>query len=1129
MTKTNKSKNNPNQGTASDHSTAPLFALILICFFISGLTGLIYQILWVRMIVKIIGSAPFAVSIVLTVFMGGLGLGSYLAGRVIDRVKRPLKLVQIYGLLELCVGAYGLIVPLLLIIFQPLYSVLYNRFFENFFGYNLLTFLGCTFLLILPVTCMGATLPVLSRFFVSSLNHVGTRVGRLYGLNTIGAAVGSLLCGFWLINGLGVWGTLVFAIFLNTGIGISCLLIGTRLMPFRLPPVVADELTTEPREEDHTGMAAVGGERLPAQYPLIIFAVSGFCAMAYEVVWVKLLGLIVGPTTYSFTIVLTTFITGLALGSIFFGWLADKTSKPMALLVFTQVAAALSALLFSQVMGNSQIFFSKLIHHFKGHFAELILIKSSILFIFMFLPTFCLGAAFPLVAKTCTRSLAQTGRTIGFAYAINTIGAVLGSFCAGFIFIPLLGKEQSLSLVIALQLLTALIIGSLIFLQKDRHRLAWPSLVIPVLLGCVFVFYYPHWDRKQLSRGKYHRFVPLKEGKMGWLEALFYGTGLYAGKDNRELVYYGDGIGGFTTVLKTRPNPLGKVDYMLLNSGKVDASSAKNDMVPQTLFAHFPMLFHPQPDDVLVLGLASGITSGEILHYPVKRLDTVEINSQVVAASDFFIPWNNRVLSNPKAELIIQDGRAHLELTQRRYDVIISEPSNPWMAGLATLFTREFMELAKSRLKDGGIFVQWIHSYQMDWPTFALVGRTFSKVFPNGLLVTADPGGRIGSDFLLVGLKGDGRLDVDTAVANFPYAKRSTNMKLLNPRLFYNLILSEDLEKVFGHGVINTDNRPWLEFKAPKLMYLAAFDQTIANNLYKKRLLSEETASIVRQNRTDIDSQIDFAEYAFSFNRHSRNMVDLSRATAQQKERFEETLKTYCASNIIRNFSFITDDALRKECVLLNIKSIREKFHLFLDKAPVYYHIGLAAFQNDMAEEAIQPLFEAVRLNPKDPKANAVLKKALAAQQMRKKAIATVQKQLKQDNKNPALYYQLGNLYGAQGDLDQALIQFETALSIEPEFTRAITDLAGILAHQKAYEKAITCYKKALALEPRNAIFSYIIACLYALQNKTEDSIDWLKKAIQQGYDDWWLITTDKDLENIRGSDQYRKIIEKHK
>ena len=170
-------------------------------------------------------------------------------------------------------------------------------------------------------------------------------------------------------------------------------------------------------------------------YALLIFAISGFCAMAYEVIWIKLLGILIGPTTYSFTIVLVTFISCLALGSLFFGKLADRVNNPLSLLLATQTVAAVSALLVSQLLGNSQIFFSQLIFHFKDSFAILQAVKAMVLFLFMFLPTFCLGATFPLVGKICTRSLANTGRTIGSAYAVNTIGAVLGSFCAGFVLI----------------------------------------------------------------------------------------------------------------------------------------------------------------------------------------------------------------------------------------------------------------------------------------------------------------------------------------------------------------------------------------------------------------------------------------------------------------------------------------------------------------------------------------------------------------------------------------------------------------------------------------------------------------------------------------------------------------------
>ena len=389
------------------------YLLILACFLISGITGLIYQVLWTRMIVGIIGSSPFSVTIVLSVFMAGLGLGSAIAGRTVDRGKKPERLIRIYGLLELGIGLYCLVLPLLLLLFKPLYAWMYNRLFDHFLLYNLLTFAGCALLLILPATLMGATLPVLSRFFVNTLDRVGTHVGRLYGLNTIGSAAGSLLCGFWLINLVGVQGVLAVAVLLNAGIGALCLLVSRRRTGWIVPEEARDQSVPRAAKSPKAAKSAPpAGERVPVGAVLAVFAVTGFCAMAYEVIWTKLLGLLVGPTTYSFTVVLVTFITGLALGSFFFGWLGDRVKSPAVLLVLTQMAAALTALLASQVIGNSQIFFAKLIAIFQDSFGSLYLMKGAVLFGFMFLTTFSLGAAFPLVGKIYTRSLAATARTI---------------------------------------------------------------------------------------------------------------------------------------------------------------------------------------------------------------------------------------------------------------------------------------------------------------------------------------------------------------------------------------------------------------------------------------------------------------------------------------------------------------------------------------------------------------------------------------------------------------------------------------------------------------------------------------------------------------------------------------------
>ena len=213
----------------SGNSTQRVLFLVLVCFFLSGLSSLIYQVLWTKMIVKIIGSAPFAVAIVLTIFMGGLGLGSFFAARIIDRIKAPAMLVRIYGLLELAVGAYALAILPLLKIFRPFYAVLYNQLHSHFLLYNFLTFIGCSIILCLPVICMGATLPVLCRFYVTRLSHLGTHAGRLYGLNTIGAALGALLCGFWLISYLGISGTLILAVLINVFIGLACLIVSVRM------------------------------------------------------------------------------------------------------------------------------------------------------------------------------------------------------------------------------------------------------------------------------------------------------------------------------------------------------------------------------------------------------------------------------------------------------------------------------------------------------------------------------------------------------------------------------------------------------------------------------------------------------------------------------------------------------------------------------------------------------------------------------------------------------------------------------------------------------------------------------------------------------------------------------------
>ncbi len=989
-------------------SVGGVATLVLVCFFFSGLTGLIYEILWTRMIVKVIGCAPFAVSIILTVFMGGLGLGSYIAGRTIDRIKEPLKLVRIYGVLELVIGGYGLILPVLLAGFSQMYGFFYNRLFAHFMAYSFLTFVGCSILLVVPVICMGATLPILCRFYVTKLSHLGSHAGRLYGLNTIGAAAGALLCGFWLINLLGMYGTLALAVVLNAIIGAVSIRASyrgqgaedrrpkTEELKRRTSNIEQGIMNVEVKKTEDRGQKATAA--------LVIFAVSGFCAMGYEVIWTKLLGLIIGPTTYSFTIVLVTFITCLALGSMFFGWLADRVKSPIRLLIYTQMAAGLFALLVSQILGNSQFFFAKLIYHFQGNFAVLNILKAGFLFGFILLPTICLGATFPLVGKIYTESISKVGRSIGFAYAINTVGCVLGSFFAGFVLVPLIGKENGLRVVIGIQLAVALVIAVWLLMASRQRRLGWVPAGVLALLGLVLCLYFPSWNRAALSFGRYHRLKEISDEieVTGWLESLWSGSELLAKQNIGEVVYYGDGIGGFVTVLRTE-DVFGNTNYTLVISGKPDAGTG-GDMPTQTLSAHFPMMFHSNPKTVMVLGYASGITAGEILCYPVEKLDVLEISPEVVTASGFFNPWNNDVFSNPKAELIVQDGRAHLQLTERRYDVIISEPSNPWMAGLAALFTRDFFELARDRLNENGIFAQFFHSYQMDWPTFSMVCRSFADVFGNNALVQTDVG-----DYLLIGFNGREGLVLANAERNLRFAQKSKNVKLPNAKILYRMVKTEDLSSLAGEGPTNTDARPRLEFAAPKTMFID--DAAIVENVRTKGRLRRGTQSVVRQGLRDVDLQIDFAELVLSVKSPFADMVDISRVTDEQKERFFGLIEGYCADNKI-DYSIIEDEQLSRRCRLIQINAIISKLDTLTNKPLAYYTLGDLYRQDGQLVKAQRCYSEALQFKPE----------------------------------HAELYNDLGVVLHLQGKLDEAVACYDEALRLKPDYPAAQNNREKALA-----------------------------------------------------------------------------------
>ena len=968
-----------------------MILLVYSCFFLSGMTGLIFEVLWTRQLTREMGGAPFAVSVVLTVFMAGLGLGAFAGGRLADRLsaRGGRSLLIAYAIAEAAAALLALLVPVCLRLWQGPLSWAYARYQGGFLPFQTVVLAAAVMALLPPTLAMGMSLPLLTRLCARARARLGRHLGGLYAGNTLGAALGALLAGFLLIPKLGLPSTLGIGVALNLAIALVCLLAARKggaslaVDPAdtpREPSAPAALRTAEARPEG-------AAETWLPRAALALLMLSGFCAMAYEVLWTKLLALIFGPTTYAFTIVLAAFISGLALGAWVFGRWADRVPKPFEWLLALQGLAALSALAVSQRMGNSVIFFQKADFHFHDRFAMLMTVKAAFVFLLLLLPTFLLGGALPLAAKLWSRRR-QLGAAVGESYLWNTAGAVLGSWCAGFLLLPGLGKESSLKLLAGVQAV-AVLAGLAVALgfrpapvstraarkaslkTKSAVGLARGRGVIYAAAAAsatalLLTFAWPRWNRESLARINSANLNPAL-ASLSWFTAALFPPPEAPVPGGLE--YFGDGLEGFTAVWK-ESDIVGNAQLSLFLSGKADASS-RNDMFTQTLLAHFPMAVHPRPEDVMVLGLASGTTAGEVLHYPVKRLDILEINPKVVEAARRFAPWNNGVLEDPRARIIVQDAKAHLLLSGRRYDVIISEPSNPWMAGLSELFTREFYARARSSLKPGGVFVQFIHSYKMDWETLCLVGRTFHGEFPGGILVRTLPDDRpvpgMSGDYLLVGWSGGAPWSVVDDRQKRLQAAASTNVEISDPRILYRLVVAENLGEVFGTGPIHTDDHPLLEFQAPRLMF--TFEgKRIEAEIAARGRLSPRTLAAVAAQKADPAARLAFAAYALSLNMPFAGMADLAGASPDQRQSHIRRVEDYCGRGLVGNFSPFTEDVdILQHCSMRQMGILEQTLKSASSPAGIYMEMANVWMVNGAFQNAYKLLRAAAEAAPGTP------------------------------------------------------------------------------------------------------------------------------------------------------------------
>jgi spermidine synthase len=769
------------------------YAAVLACFFLSGAAGLIYQVAWGKALGLVFGHTVYAVATVIAVFMGGLAAGSAWLGRWSERHENP---VALYGLIEVIIAAAGALSLAGLAGVRWLYLATYHAVEGSTVALVGLRFAASALVLLVPTFLMGGTLPILVRGVTpAGGGELGARVSRLYWVNTAGAVAGTLAAGFLLLPALGLRLTVSVAVAMNLLAGALALWLGRGL---RAPAATTDQ-PTERRSEDPPLEAS------SAPWVLLAgFAVVGATAIAYEVAWTRLLATTVGGSTYAFTLMLATFLAGIVIGSFIFERFFAQREVTLGTFAVTQTLTGLGALGFLIFFQQIPKVVPLILQTTGGTFRGLVLAQFATSALAMLPTAIIFGFNFPVVTVLIAGRPGTSGRyaaAVGRACAANTLGAIVGATATGFWLIPLLGSFRVVAFTAAANLLLAV----LLLLRSEHRDVRKRTLVLAancILLGAV------------VTAGVRNTFYDVNLANFGAVLYWDYfqsNLTLDESAGMVDIIFAEDGLNATIIVAQTE-------DYIALRTnGKVDASN--NDLQTQLLSGHLAALFHPAPKRVLVIGVGSGMTVSAVSLYPeVERIDCVEIEPGVIHAAKYLESLNRGVLRDPRVRVILDDGRNFLLTTREKYDLIISEPSNPWIAGVATLFTEEFYREARARLNPGGMLVQWVQAYALFPEDVRMVLATVALHFPQVSLWRGEQ-----QDLLVLAQAEPRQLDLDRMrrLWSVPVIRR--DFELLHMRRpeglgAYHLLDDADVRRMVAGSPRNTDDHTRLEYRAPRAL-----------------------------------------------------------------------------------------------------------------------------------------------------------------------------------------------------------------------------------------------------------------------------------------------------------------------
>lgn len=815
--------------------------IIYLLFLLSGAAGLIYQVVWVRVLQTAFGNTEVAVATVVAVYMGGLALGAWQGGRLADRFRRP---ILVYGLLELAVALYAVLVTPALYRMDFLYGLVGVN--AGVVTLTLVRFLAAAVLLLIPTVAMGATLPVLTRALVR-VEEAGEGVGLLYFVNTLGAVLGAATAGFVLVRFLGLSGSLYVGVVLGltvlVGAAVLQRLVGVSQVRERPSPVA--EAGAAPSQSMVAAGLDVVSPRMGAWLALGAAALCGYVSLVNEVAWTRVLGFLLDGTVYGFSALLTSFLLGIALGSLFIAPYVDSNRDLWGLFSKIQLGAALGSVL--TVMAIPLV--PSLVDAFLGGGTDVqggFLIKVCLVFLVLLVPTIFFGAAFPVLVAIAARYRGHVASSLGNVYAANTVGSILGSISGGIVLLALVRDLSSILLgMVYLSALLALGAGLLsvraglrrgagLSAADARRVLWWRSglrMGAPALLLLVVAVARPNLHVYRLVCARYA------------LEDYDRSLGFHAAKSRKavdRIVWKAQGRMTVVTVHRLDDGGL-----RLRNNGLNEAYHGPTEpRYAQVIWylGVLPYLLHPKPERALQIGLGGGGTAECLTYTNLKEITVVELEPEVVKASR----WIYRTLlgpgkhpgDDPRVRIVTDDGRnALLRRARSRphsYDLIVSQPSHAWLSGVASLYTEEQFRIVRRNLRRGGIFCQWINLFRMDDVALASLLRAFSQEFPSVTVWQVDS-----NSLLLVG--GDETFSLDPAVVRrhlkeTRVQKKASLFSVDEYAVFRGYLFGKKAAVALGQGVrANSDRHPVIEMRLPWVLH----NNTVnIKRLLKKRGLS---------------------------------------------------------------------------------------------------------------------------------------------------------------------------------------------------------------------------------------------------------------------------------------------------